>query len=99
MRTIANVGEIIEQLIGESEHHFKKGLGNEKICHCSIGELQYEVNNNQQGKKSYKTLKQCHNSFVCYFVATEKHKAIGSHLLEKRIEMKPILESNNSILF
>ena len=99
MRTIANVGEIIEQLIGESDNHSKKGFDKENICQCSIGELQYVANNDHQGKKSYKTLKQCNNSFVCFFVATEKHKVSGNHLLEKSIKLKPILESNSSIFF
>lgn len=81
MASVANVSELINQLIGLS--HKTEDNKEQQICQCSIGKLKV-------GEESeYTTIGQCNKGFVCYYVATEKHLAGKmSHVLNMKINNK-----------
>lgn len=86
LASVANVSELINQLIGLSSSHTKSENEKEQlICQCSIGKLRL----NADSKNEYRTVEQCNKGFVCYFVATEKHLAGKlSHGLNMKIDNK-----------
>lgn len=64
-----SVSQVIEQLLVTNPQQLENEA--ETICECSLGCLKFNSVTTQQ----YETIDQCSKKAICYFVATEKHKA------------------------
>lgn len=65
-----SVSQVIEQLLLTNTKN-KDSSDSETICECSVGSLNF----NSVTDLKYEPQKGCSKNIICFFVATEKHKA------------------------
>jgi hypothetical protein len=65
-----SVSQVIEQLLVQNTTNPNLN-DSETICECSIGSLKF----NSVTDFKYEPVAKCSKKAICYFIATEKHKA------------------------